>query len=440
MPLLKTVHLQMPVRSARSCPTTAVDRKRRRDVLEAEDEIFCTIMSRVAYAHVVAPSINGANGEATGSDDLDAARNDEAKRNHKSAALRVHNQRPTSQERSRPDDMTERKPGNKKPQLTFAERAKNLAECQRLKLLRDESTKQKVDDAAAKEEALKTTASPPTQKEIKKEAAVKRDADEERHWTELLLEFRETRTSGQQSTEKFNVPTSKCTMDAVQEAVGKSNLVKSSEAPTSTPKEFVPDYTLAYDRLFVKVDPAILKNPSFVSRCCDFTVNAATTAATVALTASIASGTGCEVPNYDDSNALTHGLLSLGVLGLVALRWGGLFENKMPTFTGFAVTDVVHAIQKHDCLFRPMSYYKFNAYRRTMICHHAVDKLKLVHPGMRATAYTISTFVYTLAELYPELDGDVRYDTATYYHQYLLARDALTKIATGDLSYSVERL
>jgi len=62
----------------------------------------------VTKKHFVPSDLNGANGEATGSDDVDHIAL--AKQNNHSAQLRLH-QKATSQERADPDDHTERQPG-----------------------------------------------------------------------------------------------------------------------------------------------------------------------------------------------------------------------------------------------------------------------------------------------------------------------------------------
>lgn len=131
-PALWTVHPQRMVRSARLDHSQLYERERENET--ADDDIICTILSLRAYNHhVVSSSINGANGEATGSDDLDAARSTtgnpnsgvdaglrqlsgivpdkelrpektkaDKKRDHKSANSRKHNSKAKTQPVERP--------------------------------------------------------------------------------------------------------------------------------------------------------------------------------------------------------------------------------------------------------------------------------------------------------------------------------------------------
>lgn len=350
-------------------------------------------------------TLNGNSGEATNADDVETKKeiNDANKRNHKSAALRVH-QKATSSPRSDPDDRAERPLGKSRtPKLTPEQRASNLAENKRIL-----AERQVNNDAKRLAESR----------------------DEKLHASnEEFLNSLPKPAPTPYVPETFNVPVPKTSVEP---------------GAADTPKEIRKklDYTLTTTKIYMEVEEELLTPTEREDHSARrWTVAGVIAAAALWFIGGVPLtlvGFGASVTLYSLYLVVSFIWWTLSVI----YHW--LFgEESAPEddeYDGVTVRELYTRADPDDRKFKPLKKYGFNCVREAQVCFEAVRKLEHAHPGMRPTAYTVNTFVYTLANTYPDLTNEVAYDTATYYHQVLLAREAVLKTSTGRLVRVPEKL
>lgn len=348
---------------------------------EAED--FVNIRSKLVCnnLHLATSTLNGNNGEFTGSDDVETTeRKSQAQINHSAANKRVH-QKSYSGNRADPDDKSRRAPGGN-----------HVNQTQLLQKI------QQLEERLAREAAARSD-------EIEKLLGIIE--------TGSLDDVRKAVDPAPDMTpesQTFNIPTPKGSGQA--------------RDPDGKPK-FVPNYDLRSEKLYIQVDDESLLSEDHSAHrilASQLAVSAVGTAAAMA--------TGLILPIAAAAAANA---------GYQAYKWF-TSEQHPEEYSPIAVTELYTRGNPDNQKFRALKHYGFNATYEAMICPHGIEKLALQHPGLKPTAYTQSTFEYTLASCFPELGQTDRRSTATYYHQLLLADEAVRNASCGRLQRMLERI